>query len=79
LFDLDLIYKTPRQHKNTDKRRFIELFSPTAAFTYQVSQKKNRKIIIAIDFKDKDKGIGQASDPEYIDLYIWGLPAIKTK
>jgi hypothetical protein len=79
LFDLDLIHKTPRQHKNTDKRQFIELFSSTAAFTYQVSQKKNKKITIEVDFKDKDKGIGQASDPEYIDLYIWGLPAIKNK
>jgi hypothetical protein len=56
----------------------LELLSTSDEFTYKVSQKTSKEIIISIDF-DHTLGVGSTREPQYLDLYIWGLPDVFSK
>jgi len=61
-----------------DEREYFQLLSSTANFTHEITQKKDYEITIAVNFEDKEE-IGMRSEPDYMYLYLWGLPDLKNR
>ena len=54
----------------------MEIKSPKYIFTYKVYQRNSNQITIALTFLNEKEDI--ILEDDYLDLYLWGLPEVKT-